>query len=501
MTENPMFYLLDSKQARDHELSYEARAFAMTGLGLVVLWVLSGLYFAAFEGMNGYTQFAYGCLQFLAYPLAVAILVGGPLRQLQSDASIHASLLNGRCYSEILGTLARPSALVDGVARYSARAVLAGWKWPLAVALVGMLAGAPPLVMVVAFLVWLPTVTLLTWSGSYLAQQLSMWNTQLRDSNLGTLADLMAGLTTAVPAAFSLLTALITTFWLPAVGVPALLIYLGFTVGLARYLCLVGLERLPGLHSRVEQAGRKLLGTRRNPYIRPFSQNPVVARECQRDAARIPLGLFGWLFFRHNVVWLFCLLLCLMGAPANAIQSQEFFWLLLTGLAFIQAMRAARRTLGAVVTELEQKTFDALQTTNLRHTEYVDGWLAIGTVPVWLQNLVLSVPLVGLAVQGQVAPDQALLAWLAMMLMPAFGAALGLYASVASSRAETHQRLSNAVVFSGVLGSVLFVWLAMQTIQTISGTMVALFICTFLTLGFFAARQQVVAQTSHSARR
>lgn len=501
MTENPMFYLLDSKQARDHEMSYEARAFGMIGLGLVVLWVLTGIYFAAFEGMNGYTQLAYGCLQFLAYPLAVAILIGGPLRQLQSDASLHASLLNGRCYSEILGTLAKPSALIDGVARHSARAVLAGWKWALAVALVGMLAGAPPLAMLVASLIWVPTVTLLTWSGSYLAQQLSMWNTQLRDTNLGTLADLMAGLTTAVPAAFSLLTALSTIFWLPAVGVPALLIYLGFTVGLARYLCLVGLERLPGLHSRAEQAGRKLLGNRRNLFIRPFSQNPVVARECQRDAARIPLGLFGWLLFRHNVVWCFGLLLYLMGPPANANQAQDFFWLLLTGLAFIQALRAARRTLGAVVTELEQKTFDALQTTNLRHTEYVDGWLAVGTVPIWLQNLVLTVPLCALAAQGQLEPVAALLAWLALMLMPAFGAALGLYASVASSRAETHQRLSNAVVFSGVLASVLLVWLAMQTSQTISGTMVGLFICTFLTIGFLVARQQVVAQTGHSARR
>ncbi|MCA9797035.1 MAG: hypothetical protein KC910_34735, partial [Candidatus Eremiobacteraeota bacterium] len=301
----------------------------------------------------------------------------------------------------------------------------------------------------------------------------------------------------------SLMTTLVTIFWLPSVGVPALLIYLAFTLGLARYLCLVGIERLPGLHSRVEQAGRKLLGTRRNPFILPFSQNPVVARECRRDAARTPMGLVGWLLLRHNVVWVCLAASYYLLTPGNVATANNGFWVVLVGMSIIQFMRAARRNLGAVVTELEQKTLDSLQTTNLRHTEYVDGWLAVGTVPCWLQNLVMTVPLTVLAIEGKVGLTHAVLGWLAFMLMPAFGAALGLYSSVASSRAETHQRLSNAVVVSGVLACALYFSLSLQlnTLILSDGVVSELFLCAFLLGASLIARQQAQVQTSQPALR
>ncbi|MCA9793895.1 MAG: hypothetical protein KC910_18930, partial [Candidatus Eremiobacteraeota bacterium] len=115
MTENPMYYLLESKGHRDQAMSYEARTFALTGLGLGVLWLLSGIYLLATGGLGQFPMVAYACFQFMLWPLGVAILFGSPLRQLQSDASIHAALLNGRCYGEILGTLAGPRSLIDGV--------------------------------------------------------------------------------------------------------------------------------------------------------------------------------------------------------------------------------------------------------------------------------------------------------------------------------------------------------------------------------------------------
>lgn len=474
-SDNAFFQLLRSVQNRDSGLAFELKVFKVFAFVVAAFWAIGVFCFLASDGFHRIAQlgeYMGGVYHFFVWPFLVGALVGGPLRQLVKDASVHTTLFHGRCYGDVLTSQLKSSEIVDGVARHSLFTI-ARQQLP-AVALGGALLAlgypAYSLTVVKVVCIWTPLMLLLTWSSSYLAQQLSISNGLLKSSALGSLVDSLMGLATGLPAGIAMVGCWISWMVTGQMVVPGLflLLYIAVTAGLSRRLAILGLDRLPLAWQKAEQAGKKLVPRRRNPFVRNFVDNPVVARETARDAARLPFGLLGWLLGRHWPVCLLGWLLFYFGLPNHHGEGEGFFWLGVLTVAGLEWYLASRRTLNAVVDEVEKGTLDSLLTTCLKVEEYVDGWWMVGALPRMLQSLVLLAMLWPLGLKGEVNFVMMALAALLLLGLPAMGSMLGLYASLAANRKECLQRFSNT---SMVLGfGTWILWVALVGILEISLT-------------------------------
>lgn len=468
MKENAVFALLATKERREPPDTFYRNSFliafaTVAAVSMITLAAMS--FYEPARMLEGTLEVGYGTLQVVTWILSLVLLVGGAARQLQKDSSLFASFVHGQCMPEVLGTLTGSAEMVDGVARHSA---LGGLKstsralLPLAVLLVTCFPNHLGKVVIVLAL-WAPLTLACCWGGSYLASQLAIWNSQLRSS----LSDSLVGLLTGLPAAALVVaTGVLLGCGDWGLAVMTLAAFLLVTAGGARWVAIQGLERLPHLQRKAQQATRRVLGVRRNPWVNTRSDNPIVARETARDAASTPAGPVGWLLWRHGVVVFFLLslwpYLASLGSRARWA-SEDAFWGFVIVIPGLLWFLAARRTAGAVVTEVENKTLDVVKQTRLRADQYVDGWIRVAACPRLGQALVLSVPLLLLAHFGGVELYYVVPLFLLYFLAPVQGAVLGLYASVAPGRAESQKRLSNVLFgvpvafwfLSALVGSVL----------------------------------------------
>ncbi|MBI3929429.1 MAG: hypothetical protein HY319_28040 [Armatimonadetes bacterium] len=345
----------------------------------------------------------------LAIELISGLVVGAYV-VMQHGAQFGA-LRSGGAVEEILSTGVGGRAVVDGFAAHSL-ALVGRILWPLLLILLpaSLITG-----QAVAAAAWLPLVAALTATGCYA----------------------MLGRTLGVFC----LVALLGGWWFLETGSLLAL------VGTSCALILTGLAGRERAARGVENPARYTSRSRaRNRWIGSWNDNPVVVRERQRQACRIPAGLAGLLLWRSAAL----LPLLALGLGVCQELSSARFWIALTGAAMLVFLQAAWRCAGAVVGEREKGTLEGLVGSGLRPERFAAGWLQVGlaevfgalvTVGVFTAFLiaaapetlaVASLPLTGLGVIGFGVVLAA--AWL--------GAHVGLQVSTSSTRAQALARLA-----------------------------------------------------------
>ena len=372
--------------------------------------------------------------------LTLTLAISIPLRQIQKDSQLHASLHGGRCYQEILGSLLTPTEMVDQIAWHSAHTYLrASAPWTaLLTALWAVGVPAHGLQTMLIGVLWWPLSTLFVWSSSYLAQQFCIYNSQLKEGFVRSVGDSLVGLVVGVPTGLALLAT-----WVCLIngrlGLALFfgLLYLLFTRGLSRAVASAGIERLPHLRQRLQTISRFWLG-RRNRFVWAWSENPIVVRERRREAGRIPGQWLGALLFQLPLASLTALVL--LNLPAGPPDDYPVLCsFVMVTLGALQILRASHRCSQAIVAEVEHQTLESMQNTRLHAREYLSGWLQIGALPLVLENLLIALML---ATAGPLPPANFLIHSLVFCLAPVVGASLGLAASYASNRQAAARRYS-----------------------------------------------------------
>jgi hypothetical protein len=387
------------------------------------------------------------------------LIVTVPLRHVHKDASIHASFYGGRCYPEILGTLLKPVDIVDQVAWHSARSYLrASAPSTLLITVLWLLMRPSLAPQVLGFVAaWIPVSTLLVWASSYLAQQFSIYQSQLKDGLVASLSESLVGTLTAAPVLLLFLVGLVAlmvgNLWLT---LGCFLIYVLYTTMVCRKVAALGIERLPFLRHKMSQVGRRWLG-RRNRYVPAWSDNPIVVRERHRDAGRIPGQLPGALLFQFPLAGCMALLLAAgLSEPqyANPEEQSNLGYGLLVTCGAIQWLRAGQRSSTALVAEIESQTMEPMQNTRLHARELVWGWLQVASVPCLLESTLIL-----LLLQGAFNGPISLPASLTFLFLPVLGASQGLVASFARNRQAAARRFSESLAVS-VFGWAMVAWIA-----------------------------------------
>ncbi|MBN9415524.1 MAG: hypothetical protein J0I12_08790 [Candidatus Eremiobacteraeota bacterium] len=144
------------------------------------------------------------------------------------------------------------------------------------------------------------------------------------------------------------------------------------------------LDKIPEGH----MAAPEIVAARRWGSWVPWSENPIVARECARESWRLgggrlsaaayflgwglvltalPVGYLGLTYWSEGAwpVW--------VGANGTFLLSA---YVLLAGL--IQSMRSAQRVFRALAEERDRQTLDLLVVTSLDPIDFVDGWAQVG---------------------------------------------------------------------------------------------------------------------------
>lgn len=456
MQSDSLAYLLQTRDARRGRDRFPEKMFGIAAIAWLVMFLIL-VALPPRHGGVGEAARIIACT--ILSPVTGMVLIGLPLRQISKDASIHASFFGGNCYQEILGTLLRPRDILDQIARHSIRQGLkqaAPWA-ALSALLWTVLFPAIFLKVLLAVVLWAPVTALFIFGCTYQAQELAIWNSQLKDGALNSLGATFLGAVTVAPfviagiiAAFSLGNDDFAT----ATGA---LVVVALTIPLCRYVCVLGIERLPHVRLKLQQLGRKIVGHRRNPWVPTWSQNPIVVRERTRDASRMPGGLLGALAFQLPLF--FGSLLLVLPALGDPQVSQDLYWFLIAVGSIIQSTRAGRRCTGAIVGEIENKTLESMLNTRLHAREYVRGWLEVATVPLLIENLLILVPI--LAVSSKANPYFLLVSTAIFLISPLVGASVGLYSSVAKNREQASRR------FSEVAGTSVLVWLIVSFVNAV----------------------------------
>lgn len=237
-------------------------------------------------------------------------------------------------------------------------------------------------------------------------------------------------------------------------------------VACAREAAVRGLTRAVG--SVRASAVRK----RRRPG-RLWGENPIAAREQCRES---PTGYWFWKLavLGGMLYWAGSVLYCTISPnllryplpnlrypvlPWGHCEPTVAFWGGLAAFGAVAFLRGAHRTLGAVVGEREQGTWETLTQTGLTVTAFLRGWLQVGSQTLLLEAIPLTL-LAGVvaALLDGIHLWQVLLAGLTLALLAVTGPALGLALSACSnSRREATGRLLAAVVL-GVLLWMLAWW-------------------------------------------
>ena len=356
---------------------------------------------------------------------ALGLMVGLPLRQFGEEVALLASLQRGRCLDEIVSTGTSPRGVLDGLALQGLMQIgkAALTVWP--VLWLGTL-GLPPQWQMTAWeleLLWLPGLVALFLAGYYFAQFVQVWpGSGLKRLLVGSLVLSPALLLNlAIPDAF-------------AAGLLNLCLVGAFTAALmiglaARQLAIWSLSN--------PERPRAVPIHRRNPLVRGFSQNPIARRELGRLAGQMG---GNWL---RLALWRASMTVLPVAWALHAVSAPMTKWpdvfasaiLVFSSLFFV---RAALRTLPAVVREREQKSWEILMQTRLGKRTFVGGWLQLCLYTVFSEGLLALLALGGYAL-ALIPSDNWLSAGLGLMLLPG-SALLGAYVGLAISASSRDAR-------------------------------------------------------------
>ncbi len=418
--------------------------------------------------------------------VGLGMLVALPWYHFRVDLAVLVSLRRGRCLEEILGTGLEARRIVDTLACFGLRSLFrigvpVGLVLLLGTPLAGSLPGTwwaflrDPLHSALLVPVWLALVGIVFSVGSYAAQAMVLFSRGGERPGPATLAVTLAlfvPATSLVGAGVGVALGAEGPTLVPALGwtLAGALVWVGF---LGRRLSIWGLE-----HPAALERWNRNSAPRRNRWIRPWNDNPIVAREVTRLSAAIPLGVLGLLLVR--------------AFPA-AIQAQAFwlltalpehsrtlaFWIGVAGIGWYAWLRASSRTSAALAQEREAQTLEPMIQSGLTRRDFVSGWLQVVCAPLYLElaltgGLVLMVALSfpevlsgdAHGIPGTLDLGSALLALLALAAMPLAGAWTGLAVSAASTTRREAWGRNIGATFSS-LGVWLVVWGLSTTLLTV----------------------------------
>lgn len=355
---HPLGYLLDLRRSRT--------PYAPQALGLMALFSVPCVALSLASPDAG--------VRFLIIA-AVGMVFALPIYQARSHLSLLSSLRRSHCLEELLGCGMPAQGCADQLARH-ALAELTRLVLPVVAVLIpgALLAGPEMRSYLFGLVLWLPVMLYLTALGSYAAFVQMAWAGGWRQK-----ARLAA-------RCWPLL--LPPVFLVVSNGGPlATLVTLALALYLARSLASQTLDRTVR-----EEAPRPAGARWRNRWVTSWSENPIVVRESWRRSS-VPGGLLGYVVLRFVSValpvwWI---------TTVVDQRTRGVFWGGAFLLALFYAARAGQRTLGAVVGEREQATWDTLCQTGLALRTFIIGWVQVGSFPVLLEAIVPGVFGLGLA--------------------------------------------------------------------------------------------------------
>jgi len=370
---------------------------------------------------------------------ALSSLLVVPFVRAQGDAAILSSFLHGGSYDEIRTTRLTAWEILDAITCHTMLRVLRLSPW-LALVGIGLTwlntnpgwdrYGALGLAAA-----WLPAMVLAAWAQAYFSQMMAV----LSHSGWPGSAGLGAVLACILPGAVSAPWILLLFMRERTLGaVLALLAACFWMAGLARLFAGLALERgAPAVWARRTPTGpQPAPGSRRPLWPRPWSENPIVVRECAREAGRSPLGVLSVLaaMLGLGIALVYLLPLVSYGLFKGRLLASPLYWYAVLGFLFLlQPTRAASRITGAIAEERDKRTLECLAVTPLGREDFIAGWVQIGCYPRWLELAVVAPGLLWLGMQAGVPAATLLLGlgltavnvWAGAML----GLALGLWAT------------------------------------------------------------------------
>lgn len=343
-----VFYLLGRHKARE---LLERRSLLAVYLASALFGIFLGSLFSKPEAI---LPLASGC--------SILLLC---LVRMMGDGSVLYGLLLGGAWREIRLSRLRAAEVVDGIALFGLKKQL---SWAVAPALGLALVDAR------MALYWFLCVLLASTFGSYWGQT-SVVQRVIRDLQLPFRQQ---------AAIVSLLSLVICSTWVFPFGVTLGLFIAWLTVGL-RYQLASALDRIPEAFS---------LDTPSKVQARlwswtPWSENPIVARECARESqrlsrdaliARLYFGSFGLVLGLLPLAYLWFQLPGILHRAPRFGESPTP-WILaafLMVVAWLQAVRSGQRVYRALAEERDRQTLDLLVVTSLRSEDFVDGWAQVG---------------------------------------------------------------------------------------------------------------------------
>lgn len=158
-----------------------------------------------------------------------------------------------------------------------------------------------------------------------------------------------------------------------------------WVAALLRCCAAASLDAIPEGHMMA--SSETPVGARKLQWL-PWSDNPIVARECARESFRLGSG---WLSsFNHfagwgmllaiapaGMLWMFTRGESLLGWREGGVYYLTLY-VLYCGL--LQAGRASNRVFRALSEERDRQTLDTLVVTALQPEDFVDGWAQVGYV-------------------------------------------------------------------------------------------------------------------------
>ncbi len=339
---------------------------------------------------------------------ALSSLLVVPFVRAQGDSTILSQFLHGGSYDEIRTTRLTAWEMLDAITCHSMLCVLRLSPW-LALVGIGLTwLNSPPgwvrygaLGLAVA---WLPAMVLASWAQAYLSQMMAV----LSHSSWPSSAALGAVLACVLPG---VLTApwVLVLFLHEQTASAVLLLLAGcfWMAGLARLLAGLALERgVPeGWAQKPEACPPAADGTPSNLPLwpRPWSDNPIVVRECAREAGRSPAGVASVLAatLGLGVALVYLIPAVSYGLFHGRLLASPLYWYVVLGFLFLlQPTRAASRITGAIAEERDKRTLEALAVTPLGREDFITGWIQIGCFPRLLE---LAVAAPGLLILGSKA--------------------------------------------------------------------------------------------------
>jgi len=417
--DNPVAAMLRSRNSR-------RGAAAVPWRSVLLLFALPALLFTFPTWMDAEMAWVtHDYLSAFALFTGLGLLIGLPAWFLRTDVALLSSLHRGRCLEEILTANVSPALIVDTLATHSVKAILRA-ALPVAVVLLACCLPLDPQwrsSAVGLVLLWIPALVLTFFTLAYAMQAAATagYMTQIGTwSRVGYLLLLPAW----IPFALSF------GKGMEILRVPGWL----FLVWAMRLGAIEGLRR----SLLVRSTGKKPLRWR---LVGAWTDNAIVVRETRRRS------LFDWTL--AAVIFVpFGYLLVLFGLREEGWTHQfmvDTGWAAWWVLAVTSFFAAAIRTLGAVVGEKEKRTWEPLLEAGFPRSEFVSGWLQLGSLPVAVAQLPVYVLLTlwESSLGGVTGLSSLVFAgWLIGLVLTWSGAALGLALSaLASTTREAGTRL------------------------------------------------------------